>query len=293
MDNAISSEFPFESQFIDINGSQMHYIDEGKGDPILFLHGNPTSSYLWRNVIPHLANKGRCIAPDLIGMGKSGKPDIGYTFFDHYDYLNAFIEKLDLKNITLIIHDWGSALGFYYAFKHPNNIKGIAFMEAVFKTVKWNTVPKTMKRHFKMMRLPIIGWLLTSVGNVFIKKLLPGTIIRQLSKAELKVYEAPYLTIKSRKPLQVWPTQIPFDGKPQNVHQAVSNYHNWLKESAIPKLCLYATPGLLIRKNDVAWIAEKFKNTTIKDVGKGIHFIQEDNPHGIGKALSEWVDGIN
>ncbi|MCF6213814.1 MAG: haloalkane dehalogenase [Flavobacteriaceae bacterium] len=292
MNTKISSEFPFESKFIAINGSKMHYIDEGHGDPILFLHGNPTSAYLWRNIIPYLTKKGRCIAPDLIGMGKSEKPNIGYTFFDHCDYLNTFIEKLDLKNITLVIHDWGSGLGFHYANKHQNNIKGIAFMEAIYKTVKWHAIPKAMRRNFKMLRMPVIGWLLTRVGNVFVKKLLPGTIIRPLSKAELKVYEAPYLTIKSRKPLQVWPTQIPFDGQPDDVHQAVASYHNWLKESTIPKLCLYAKPGLLIRKNDVAWIANNFKNILLKDMGKGLHFIQEDNPHGIGKALADWVDKL-
>jgi len=270
----------------------MHYVDIGKGNPILFLHGNPTSSYLWRNVIPYLASKGRCIAPDLIGMGKSDKPDIAYTFFDHYEYLNAFIEALNLENITLVIHDWGSALGFYYAFKHPNNIKGIAFMEAIFKTTKWKTVPKKMRQVFKLLRMPIVGWYLVSVKNSFIKKLLPGAIIRKLSDAEFNYYAAPYPTIKSRKPLQIWPTQIPFDGKPKAVHKAVTDYHHWLKTTSIPKLCLYATPGLLIRKNDVIWITQKFKNTKTVSVGKGLHFIQEDTPYEIGKALVEWVNKL-
>ena len=288
----ISSQFPFKSNFIEVNGSLIHYVDLGEGDPILFLHGNPTSSYLWRNVIPYLSDKGRCIAPDLMGMGKSDKPNSAYTFFDHYLYLECFIEKLNLKNITLIIHDWGSALGFYYAFLHQDHIKGIAFMEAIFKTTKWNAIPKPMKRTFKLLRMPIIGWYLICVRNVFINKLLPNTIIRKLSKTELQNYAAPYQTVKSRKPLRIWPAQIPFDGKPKSVHQAVSDYHHWLKITSIPKLCLYATPGLLIRKNDVAWIAEKFNNTTTKSVGKGLHFIQEDNPTGIGEALAEWVQKL-
>jgi len=288
----ISSDFPFESKFISINGSKMHYVDEGKGEPILFLHGNPTSSYLWRNIIPYLTNKGRCIAPDLIGMGKSDKPNIAYSFFDHYGYLQSFIEALDLKNITLVIHDWGSALGFYYAFKHPKNIKGIAFMEAIFKTTKWHTIPKKMRQVFKMLRAPIIGWFITRVLNIFITKLLPDTVFRKMSKIELDTYAAPYPTIKSRKPLQVWPTQIPFDGKPQNVHQAVTDYHHWLKTTEILKLCLYATPGLLIRKNDVTWIKEKFNNTKTVSVGKGLHFIQEDVPHEIGEALADWINKI-
>jgi len=292
MTKPILSDFPFESKFITINGSKMHYIDVGEGNPILFLHGNPTSSYLWRNIIPYLANKGRCIAPDLIGMGKSDKPDIGYTFFEHYDYLHAFIEALDLKNITLVIHDWGSGLGFYYAYKHPDNIKGIAFMEAIYNTAKWTSVPKAMKRSFKMLRTPVLGWFLTRVLNVFITKLLPDTVFRKMSKSELNTYAAPYPTIKSRKPLQVWPTQIPFDGKPNDVHQAVKAYHSWLKKATFPKLCLYVSPGLLIRKKDVTFIKENFKNIQIKNVGKGLHFIQEDNPHEIGSALAEWFDKI-
>ncbi len=270
----------------------MHYIDVGEGDPILFLHGNPTSSYLWRNIMPYLANNGRCIAPDLIGMGKSDKPNIGYSFFDHYEYLNAFIEKLNLKNTTLVIHDWGSALGFYYAYKHPDNIKGIAFMEAIYNTSKWHAIPKAMKRSFKMLRTPIFGWFLTKVLNVFITKLLPETVFRKMSKTELDTYAAPYPTIKSRKPLQVWPTQIPFDGKPKEVHQAVTAYHNWLKEAPFPKLCLYVSPGLLIRKKDVTFIEEHFQNTQVKNVGKGLHFIQEDQPHNIGKALAYWVEKL-
>ena len=236
MENTISVAFPFTSKFMDVNGSKMHYIDEGKGDPILFLHGNPTSSYLWRNIIPYLSKNTRCIAPDLIGMGKSDKPNISYKFIDHYNYLKMFIEKLELKNITLVIHDWGSALGFHYAFEHQENIKGIAFMEGIYMLPKWKSIPKVMKRGFKMMRMPLIGWLMISVGNVFIKKLLPSAIVRKLSKVELDAYSEPYTTISSRKPLRVWPTEIPFDGTPKNMHQIVTSYHNWLKETQIPKL---------------------------------------------------------
>lgn len=293
MKNTISTEFPFKSKFIDINGSNMHYIDEGKGDTLLFLHGNPTSSYLWRNIIPYLSNNGRCIAPDLIGMGKSDKPEISYKFINHYNYLKLFIEKLDLKNITLVIHDWGSALGFHYAFKHQKNIKGIAFMEAIYKTAKWKHLPKVMKRGFKLMRMPLLGWWLISVKNIFIRKLLPGSIIRKLSSQELSVYAEPYPTIKSRIPLRVWPTEIPFDGKPKNMYQIVNSYHQWLKETKIPKLLLYAEPGLLIRKNDVAWIKDNFSVIDAVYVGKGLHFIQEDVPNAIGIELSKWYSTIS
>ena len=288
----ISAEFPFSSKYIDIHGSKMHYIDEGKGETVLFLHGNPTSNYLWRNIIPYLSNNARCIAPDLIGMGKSDKPNIPYKFIDQYKYLNAFIEKLELKNVTLIIHDWGSALGFHYAFEHQENIRGIAFMEGIYKTAKWDYLPKAMKKGFKMMRTPFLGWFMVSVGNIFIKKLLPSSIIRKLTKKELDTYAKPYPTISSRKPLRVWPTEIPFDGTPENTHQIVSSYHNWLKQTELPKLLLYAEPGLLIRKKDVLWIKDNFPNTEAVSVGKGLHFIQEDSPDAIGTELAKWYQTI-
>ena len=292
MKNSISAAFPFESKFIEIRGSKMHYIDEGKGDPVLFLHGNPTSSYLWRNIIPYLTDNARCIAPDLIGMGKSDKPDISYTFFDHYEYLKAFIEKLKLKNITLVIHDWGSGLGFHYANEHRENIKAIAFMEAIVKTAKWKELPKDMKMAFKMLRAPFLGWLMINVGNIFVKKLLPDMVVRKLSDEEMEVYKSPYPTIRSRKPLRVWPGEIPFDGHPRNVHDVVESYHSWLKETPIPKLCFYAEPGLIIPKSLIPWIEENFPNIETVNLGKGLHFIQEDHPHTIGKKLGKWYIAI-
>lgn len=293
MNNSISADFPFKSKFTEVRGSKIHYIDEGTGDPVLFLHGNPTSSYLWRNVIPYLTGNARCIAPDLIGMGKSDKPDISYSFFDHYEYLKAFIEKLELKNITLVIHDWGSGLGFHYANEHRENIKGIAFMEAIIKTAKWKNIPKDMKMAFKMMRAPLMGWLLVNVGNMFVKKMLPNMIIRKLSNEEMEVYKAPYPTIGSRKPLRVWPGQIPFDGKPKNMHDVVESYYNWLKETAIPKLCFYAEPGVIIPKESVPWIENNFPNTETVFLGKGLHFIQEDHPHTIGQELKKWYNKLS
>lgn len=292
MKNVISSGFPFKSKFVDVNGSKIHYVDEGKGDPILFLHGNPTSSYLWRNIIPYLTNNSRCIAPDLIGMGKSDKPEISYSFFDHYEYLKMFIEKLNLRNITLVIHDWGSGLGFHYANEHQNNIKGLAFMEAIYRTSKWQDLPKDMKIAFKIMRTPFLGWLMISVGNMFIKKMLPDMIVRKLTREELTAYAEPYSTVRSRKPLRVWPCEIPFDGKPKNVHDAVTSYHNWLKQTKIPKICFYANPGLIIQKNDISWIKDNFQNIETINLGKGLHFIQEDHPHTIGFELAKWYRNI-
>jgi haloalkane dehalogenase len=284
----ISADFRFESKYLDVLGSKVHYIDEGAGDPILFLHGNPTSSYLWRNIIPHMTPLGRCIAPDLIGMGRSDKPKLGYRFGDHYDYVKGFIDTLDLKNITLVIHDWGSALGFHYAMQHASNIKGIAFMEAIIKPFTWAGFSKDFKLGFKLMRTPVIGWFMISVMNGFINKMLPATIVRTLSAAEKERYAEPYKTIASRKPLRVWPCEIPINGQPADVHAAVQAYNQQLQESDLPKMLLYARPGAIIDREQVAWCREHLKNLTVVDIGRGIHFIQEDNPHGIGAALVDW-----
>ncbi len=288
----ISSDFPFESKYLEIKGSRMHYIDLGQGDPILFLHGNPTSSYLWRNIIPHLTDEGRCIAPDLIGMGKSDKPDIAYTFEDHYDYLVGFIEELDLRNITLVIHDWGSGLGFHYANTHRGNIKGIAFMEAMYRLPKWDMLPKGMKLPFRMFRAPFVGWLVISVGNLFVKKLIPDMIVRELSKEESDYYESPYPTISSRKPVRVWPIEIPFDGKPEYNYEAIESYSEWLQESETPKLLLYANPGGSTKAEDVTWIKNNIPNLKATDIGRGLHYIQEDNPHLMGKEIAKWYQEI-
>ena len=245
----ISAEFPFESKYIEIDGSRMHYIEEGEGDPILFLHGNPTSTYLWRNVIPHLSPQGRCIAVDLIGMGKSDKPDIGYRFVDHYRYVAGFIEKMGLKNVTLVLHDWGSALGFHYAHEHPDNVQAIAFMEAMYQPLTWKGMPSSSLRMiFRMLRAPFLGWMMISVGNMFLRKMVPDMTVRKLSKEELRQYRSPYPTVGSRKPVRVWPQEIPLDGKPADVHRIVSEYSQWLQETPTPKLMLRPDPGLIIKE---------------------------------------------
>ncbi|MEL6676277.1 MAG: haloalkane dehalogenase [Bacteroidota bacterium] len=283
-----SAAFPFASNYLEVKGSKLHYIDEGEGEPILFLHGNPTSSYLWRNIIPYLSDQARCIAPDLIGMGKSGKPDLAYGFADTYAYLLEFIQQLDLKDLTLVIHDWGSGLGFHYAHQHPDNIKGIAFMEAMYKLVNFSAMPARVRIAMPIMRTHPFNWLMLGAGNLFLKAMLPQGIQRSLLPEEKTIYQAPYPTIKSRKPVRVWPQEIPINGKPAHTHAVVSGYHQWLKETPIPKLCLYASPGMLIPEEEIPWIAEHFPNTTTVHVGEGLHFLQEDQPQAIGEALREW-----
>ncbi len=288
----ISSGFPFKSKYVEIEGAKIHYIDEGSGDPILFLHGNPTSSYLWRNIIPYLVPHGRCIALDLIGMGKSDKPDLNYRFFDHSKYVEGFIKKLNLSNLTLVIHDWGSGLGFHYAMRHENNIKGIAFMEAIVKPMTWEDFPKDFKMGFKLFRTAGIGWLMLSVMNMFVTKILPQAIVRKLSTEEMDYYADPFKTVQSRKPVRQWPCEIPIEGKPVDVYEAISNYSRKLQASEVPKLLFFATPGGLIDPKTVDWCKQNLKHLKVIDVGDGIHYLQEDNPHLIGQEIAKWYQGL-
>ena len=288
----INSNFEFESKYLEVHGSQMHYIDVGEGDPILFLHGNPTSSYLWRNIIPHVLTKGRCIAPDLIGMGKSDKPKLDYSFDDHYEFLSKFIEQLNLDNITLVIHDWGSGLGFNYAAHHTEKIRGIAFMESILRPARWSEFPKGFKTGFKLMRTPVVRWFMVQVMNVFVNQILPQATHRKLTQVEMDAYRAPYPTIRSRKPLKVWPNEIPIDGKPKRMLDTVNYFSEKLKSSEYPKLLLYAKPGGLITEKGVTWCHKNLKNLTAIYIGEGIHYVQEDHPHKIGKAIAEWMEVI-
>ncbi len=295
MDNSrsISAGFPFESRYLEVEGSRIHYIDEGAGDPVLFLHGNPTSSYLWRNIIPHLSDRYRCIAPDLVGMGKSGKPNIRYGFFDHVRYVEGFIEELRLKNITFVIHDWGSALGFHYASRNEANIKAMAFFEAIIRPARWKDFPPDFKMGFKMFRTPVLGWMLISVMNVFINKLLPEAVVRPLTEEEMRHYREPFPDIRSRRPVHRWPNEIPIDGKPADVHQVVTDFSAWLTQTELPKLLFHADPGGIVREKQINWCLTKMKNISTINIGPGIHYLQEDNPHLIGKELRKWFDKLS
>ncbi len=289
----ISADFPFASRYLDVHGARMHYIDEGSGDPILFLHGNPTSSYLWRNIIPHLTPSGRCIAPDLIGMGKSDKPDLPYRFFDHVEYLEGFISALGLKNITLVVHDWGSALGFHYAMRNEGNVKGLAFMEAILKPATWADFPPDFRMGFKMFRTPGLGWFMISVMNVFVNRILPKAIVRTLREEEINRYREPFPTVGSRRPVRRWPCEIPIEGKPADVAEVVESYGKRLRASGLPKILFYGTPGGIVKEREVAWCRENLKNLETVAIGPGIHYLQEDNPHLIGKELTRWYSNIH
>jgi haloalkane dehalogenase len=285
-----------EKQFITVGGKQMAYVEMGEGDPIVFQHGNPTSSYLWRNVMPHLADQGRCIAVDLIGMGDSDKlddpgPD-SYRFVEHRDYLFEAWEQLGVTNrVTLVIHDWGSALGFDWARQHADVVLGIAYMEGIVMPVTWNDWPEAAAEIFRGFRSPA-GESMILEKNLFIERVLPGSIIRSLSDEEMGVYRKPFLNPgEDRRPTLTWPRQIPIDGEPEDVTGIVADYSAWLAETDLPKLFINAEPGaiLLGRARDYC---RGFKNQTEVTV-PGIHFIQEDSPDEIGRAIANWRSDID
>ncbi len=280
---AISADFPYQAHYVEVLGSRMHYVDEGEGDVVLFIHGNPTSSYLWRNIIPYVAGSHRAIAVDLIGMGKSDKPDIDYTFFDHARYVDAFIQTLNLTDVTLVLHDWGSGLGFHYASRYPDNVKALAFMEAIYRE------RESMGELFTRFRTPGIGEELLLNQNLFVEQILPGSVVRGLTEVEMEHYRAPFSTPASRKPVLQWPRQLPLAGEPAYVIAAVNAYQQWLTETPLPKLLLAATPGALITQTDVVWLQDNLSELAVVNIGAGRHFVQEDNPHAIGKALSAWL----
>ncbi len=291
-EETISAEMPYESRFVTVAGSRMHYVEAGAGDPVLFLHGNPTSCYLWRNVMPHLAGDARCVALDLIGMGRSDKPDLDYRFVDHARYVDGFIEALGLQRLTLVLHDWGSALGFHYARRHAPNVRGLAFMEALVRPVSWDEWPRTVRPVFEAFRTPQVGRDLVVDQNAFVEQVLPGAIQRRLTDVEMARYREPFREPASRKPVWRWPNEIPIDGEPADVTALVDAYATWLSACDVPKLLLYARPGAILRKELVGWCRAHMRKLTTVDIGPGLHFVQEDRPHAIGAALRTWYRGL-
>ncbi|MBW2279260.1 MAG: haloalkane dehalogenase [Deltaproteobacteria bacterium] len=287
----ISADERYEKKRATVNGLEMAYVDTGEGDPIVFQHGNPTSSYLWRNIIPHLEGLGRCVAPDLIGMGDSQKlPSSGpeaYTFVQHREYLDALLEQIGVReNVTWVIHDWGSALGFDWSNRHRDAVKGIAYMEAIVRPVTWEEWPEAATGIFRGFRSPA-GEAMVIESNVFVENVLPGSVLRDLSDDEMNVYRRPYTAGgESRRPTLTWPRQIPLDGEPADVTQIASDYAAWLSESPIPKLFVNADPGAILTGPQRDF-CRSWPNQTEVTVA-GSHFIQEDSPDEIGTAVAEW-----
>lgn len=295
----IPSEFPFESKFVDVLDSNMHYIEVGEGDPILFIHGQPTYSYLWRNILPFAEPHGRAIAVDLIGMGLSGKPDIPYRFQDHFEYLNAFIEALELRNITLVIHDWGGNLGLKYARMHPKNVRAIAFLEVQIFDPPEVPFPSLedlgdFGAILEALRTPGVGEQLILVENLFVEAILPVSVgTRVLTEEEMAFYRAPYPTEASRLPTLQWPREFPVDGQPADTAMEIVRNVRWLKRAPIPKLLFYAEPGLLIPPPFADYLAQTVRNLETRFIGPGIHYLQEQNPQAIGLGLADWLRRID
>lgn len=291
-DQTIPATDPHPRRRVPALDVELSTVDTGQGDPVVFLHGNPTSSYLWRNVIPHVSGTARCLAPDLPGMGESDRaPDGSYRFVDHARYLDAWFDALGLtENVTLVCHDWGSALAFHWANRHPERVKGIAYMEAIVRPLSWEEWPERSRGLFQSMRSPD-GEQIILERNVFVERILPASVIRGLGEDEMEVYRRPYLEAgESRRPTLTWPRQIPLDGEPADVVAIVDDYSRWLSTSDVPKLFINADPGVILtgaqREYCRAW-----PNQTEITV-PGYHFIQEDSPAEIGQAVAGWVSTL-
>ncbi len=288
-----TAEHPKKS--VNVNGKCMAYVELGEGDPIVFQHGNPTSSYLWRNIMPALASRGRCIAVDLIGMGDSDKlddpgPD-SYRYVEHRDFLFRAWEALGVvDNVTLVIHDWGSALGFDWASQHPDSVRGICYMEGIPCPIRWDDWPAVVTPIFRGFRSEA-GEAMVLEKNVFVEKVLPGSVLRELSDEEMAVYRRPFENPgEDRRPTLTWPRQIPLDGDPAEVAEIADRYAAWLRQSDVPKLFINAEPGAILvgRQREFARSLPNQVEVTVR----GSHFIQEDSPEEIASAIAGWLDTL-
>jgi len=288
-DSLIAATDRYSRRRAKILDTEMAYVDTGTGDAVVFLHGNPTSSYLWRNVIPHVEPGARCLAPDLVGMGESGRaPGGSYRFVDHARYLDAWFDALNLMSrVTVVGHDWGSALGFHWARRFPERMRALAYMEAIVRPVTWEEWPEAARGIFRTMRSPA-GEEVVLQKNVFVERILPASVLRGLTAAEMAVYRKPYLEPgESRRPTLTWPRQIPLGGEPADVVAIVYVYARWLSESPLPKLFVNAEPGSILVGAQREF-CRRWPNQREVAV-KGSHFIQEDSPAEIGQAIAGFL----
>ena len=287
------TEHPLSKKTVDVLGARMAYHERGEGAPVLLLHGNPTSSYLWRDVLPELKGCGRLIVPDLIGMGDSAKlpnPDHDtYRFTTHRDYLGAFIDAVTgpAESIVLVVHDWGSALGFDWANRHRDRVRGIAYMEGIVRPVagweEWSAAATPIFQGFRSDK----GEAMILDRNMFVERVLPGSVLRKLSDAEMAEYRKPFQAREDRWPTLTWPRQIPIGGEPADVVQIVADYSQWMAQNDLPKLFVNAEPGAILI-GPVREFCRSWKNQTEVTVS-GSHFIQEDSGPQIGRAVADWI----
>jgi haloalkane dehalogenase len=283
---------------LSVLGSSMAYRSAGRpGAPVaLFLHGNPTSSYIWRNIIPHVAPAAHCIAPDLIGFGQSGKPDIGYRFADHVRYLDAFIAAAGITSAFLVAQDWGTALAFHLAARRADFVRGLAFMEFIRPMATWDEFhrPEMPERTamFRKFRTPGEGEQMILEGNAFVERVLPGSIMRKLSAEEMAVYRAPFPTPQSRRPVWRLPNELPIAGEPADVHAVLEPAHAALASSRYPKLLFAGDPGALVSPAFAKRLAAALTNCRLVELGAGKHYLQEDHPDAIGRSVAAWIAEI-
>ncbi len=273
--------------------SEMAYRTVGDGEPVLFIHGNPTSSYLWRNVMPYVAGERQAIAVDLIGMGDSGKPRIAYRFVDHMRYLEAFVSALGLQRITLVGHDWGAALAWEYARRHPERVQRLAFMEGVlppaFPKPSFEAMGEKFGGMFRAFKDEVEGYRMVVTDNMFVEGVLPQLVNRPLGETAMTAYRAPFRDPADRAPVLAWPRQVPIAGDPADTEATLETIGAFMGQTAMPVLLLYAEPGVLVPPQAVGWYVERIPRLETAFVGQGLHFIQEDQPDAIGRALRDWI----
>jgi haloalkane dehalogenase len=289
----ISAAFEYESKYINVKGSRMHYVEVGSGTPIVFVHGIPTSSYLWRNVLPFVAQPGRrLIAVDNIGYGKSDKPDIHYGLIEQAEYLEEFIKALGLKDTILVLHDLGGAFGLHYAWRNPLNVKAIAYLEAavppIYPRATYNSFGP-LEPLFRDFRDPVKGKQLLVDQNYWIEKILPVSVMRDLNVQELAAYHEPFKEPASRRAILDLVQTLPIAGEPKREWASFESISAWWKETSMPKLVMYSTPSRVITKQSADWAVANLKNVETAFVGYGIHYLQEDQPEAVGRATSEWI----
>jgi haloalkane dehalogenase len=284
----MTADDPHPRKRISILDTEMSYADVGEGEPIVFLHGNPTSSYVWRNIIPHVSDVGRCLAPDLVGMRRSGRsPTYSYRFVDHARYLDAWFAAMNLSNAILVVHDWGSALGFHRACRHPDKVAAIAYMEAIVQPMSWEGFGEA-RGMFRALRSSDGEYLILD-QNAFVEKVLPGATVRTLSEEEMAAYRAPFAEREARLPTLIWPRQIPIDGEPEDVTSIVRAYGTWLSESPMPKLFVAGEPGAILVAGGAGQAFCRTWPNQQEVTVTGRHFLQEDSPDEIGAALRLFV----
>ncbi|NTS78768.1 haloalkane dehalogenase [Catenovulum sp. SM1970] len=288
----ISEVHNIEQHTIDVKDSWMSYLEQGEGDTVIFVHGNPTSSYSWRNVMPYVSDTHRTIAVDLIGMGDSGKPDIEYSFKEQYQYFSKFIKALDVEDVILVGHDWGAAIAWHYAKKNPNKVEALAFMEGVlppqFPAESFESLGPAGE-FFETLRDPVLGPMLVIDQNIWIEQGLPGSVNRTLGDEAMEAYRAPYLAPESRLPLLAWPNQLPVAGEPVHTERVMRGIKRFMRKTEMPTLYIYSSPSVDSSPQVLDWYVDKIDNLETTFVGQGLHYLPEDQPDAIGRALDDWL----